>query len=1039
MFTQSQPRPRRQLLAFGLTIGLALTGALAVHLPTSASDVKPPAITEPFVEREVIVAFQPGTTAATKASARSAAGAVRGEALTPQATDVEVLTLAKGRSVPGALTVLQRNPNVRYAEPNYLLSTTATSNDPYFTNGSLWGMYGPNSTPANAFGSGAAEVWATGATGSRDIYVMVIDQGIQTTHPDLAANIWTNPFEIPGNGIDDDGNGYVDDIHGWDFFYSDNSVYDAGEDAHGTHVAGTIGGVGGNGTGVAGMNWQVTMISGKFLGPGGGSTAGAIRAVDYATDLKLRHGLNIVATSNSWGGGGYSQSLMDAITRGGDAGILFVAAAGNSSANTDSTTSYPQGYRCTSTASGQARGWDCVVSVASITSTGALSSFSNYGATSVDIGAPGSGVWSAVPVNSYASYNGTSMATPHVSGAIALCASMAPDLSAADLLTALMASATPTPSLDGRVVTGGRLNMVGMAAMCTGTFEPVSGTVGAVTATATTYRDVQISWNSGTVQNNTAWEIQRRSSASSWTTVARPAAQARSVTISGHEGDTTYEYQVRGVNSYGGGSVTAWSTSATATTPLAPAPYVCAAVSPSWSTPAGSSTRLSLGDDAQATVNLPFIFTYYDTPISQVAVSSNGFLRAGGGTATAFSNVSIPNNSEPNGLIAPFWDDLNPAAAGSVSWHVNGSSPQREFVVTWAGVPHFSDSTSQFTFQTVLEEATGRIRFEYQTVVTTNAAYSRGASATAGVESMDGAMGTQISSNQANLSNNTAYSCTNREPAAPVQITTDALAIGSPGVRYSETLAAAGGSGTYTWRVVSGSLPSKITLSSSSGVISGTTRSSGSWTFTVRVTDNAGASHDRTYTLMIAAPLSISTSSLADATVGTGYSAQLAATPSEAAPFTWEVTDGNLPPEFGLSADGLISGTPTAASTNTFTVQVTDAGGRTASRQFTISVSSAAALGKSSPSNGAKNLSRSNLTLTWTAAAGATGYRVEYRTGTTGTITSANVTGASTTSYRIPTTLAGRTTYTWQVTALFSGGDSQGADNGTWWSFSTAR
>ena len=261
--------------------------------------------------------------------------------------------------------------------------------------------------------------------------------------------------EIAGNGIDDDGNGRVDDVNGWDFVSNDASVFDGQSDDHGTHVAGTIGGVGGNGQGVAGVCWTVKMVSGKFLGAGGGTTANAILAVDYMTDLKTRHNLKMVATSNSWGGGGFSQGLKDAIERGGAAGILFIAAAGNSAVNSDTNPQYPAAYDS-----------DAIISVASITSTGALSGFSNYGATSVDIGAPGSDVWSTLPgrfkfQSKYGSYSGTSMATPHVSGAAALYLSVNPGASAAQVKAPILNAATPTPSLAGKTVTGGRLNVSG--------------------------------------------------------------------------------------------------------------------------------------------------------------------------------------------------------------------------------------------------------------------------------------------------------------------------------------------------------------------------------------------------------------------------------------------------------------------------------------------------------------------------------------------------------------------------------------------------
>lgn len=340
-----------------------------------------------------------------------------------------------------------RGTEIIYAEPNYIYTHDATSNDPYFTNGSLWGMNG-------TYGSNAAMAWANNHTGSSTVYVGVIDEGAMFTHDDLAANFWTNPFD-PVDGVDNDGNGYIDDIHGWDFDGNNNTTFDGSSDDHGTHVAGTIGAVGGNGTGVVGVNWYIKMISAKFLGNNGGTTANAIKAVDYITDLKIRHGLNIPATNNSWGGGGFSQALKDAIDRAGVQNILFVAAAGNNSSNNDSSPSYPASYSSTN-----------IIAVASITSTGALSSFSNYGATSVDIGAPGSGIYSTLPVrkgnkiiSGYGSYSGTSMATPHVTGGCALYASTHPGASAADIKNAILSNATPTASLSGKCVTGGRLNV----------------------------------------------------------------------------------------------------------------------------------------------------------------------------------------------------------------------------------------------------------------------------------------------------------------------------------------------------------------------------------------------------------------------------------------------------------------------------------------------------------------------------------------------------------------------------------------------------
>ena len=359
--------------------------------------------------------------------------------------------------VPGdifaAIAQLKAMPEIEYAEPNYIYTHQATSNDPYFTSGKLWGMYGDASSPSNQYGSQAAEAWANNHTGSSSVIVAVIDEGIMNTHEDLSANCWINPND-PVDGVDNDGNGYVDDKWGWDFTKNDNTTYDGPGDDHATHVAGTIGAAGNNSKGVAGVNWNIKMISCKFLGPNGGTTANAIKAVDYVTDLKTRHGYNIVATNNSWGGGGFSQGLKDAIDRANAEDILFIAAAGNSGTNNDITASYPSNYTSSN-----------IIAVAAITSSGALASFSQYGATTVDLGAPGSGIYSSIPskknTSSYGSYSGTSMATPHVTGAAALYASVHGTTSAATIKSAILSSAISTSSLSGKCVSGGRLNVSG--------------------------------------------------------------------------------------------------------------------------------------------------------------------------------------------------------------------------------------------------------------------------------------------------------------------------------------------------------------------------------------------------------------------------------------------------------------------------------------------------------------------------------------------------------------------------------------------------
>jgi subtilisin family serine protease len=411
-----------------------------------------------YAAGQMIIQYRSHATENDKQRVQKALGGNRAEVLGAKGGrlnlrgDLELVQFAAGTSMQSKLDAILNDPAVDYAEPNWLVRHMANSNDTYYTNGSLWGMYGSATTPANQYGSGAGTTWTKGADCS-SVVVGIIDEGYMYTHPDLAANAYKNPGETAGNGRDDDGNGLVDDVYGWDFANNDNTVFDGAGDDHGTHVAGTIGGVGNNGAGVAGVCWNVKLMNAKFLGNRGGTTANAIKAVDYFTGLKNK-GVNVVATNNSWGGGGFSQGLADAIERSNTAGILFIAAAGNDGTDNDATASYPSGYASSN-----------IIAVAALQSNGALASYSQYGATTVDIGAPGSAVMSTVPVSSkgkvvagYSSYSGTSMATPHVAGAAALYKARNPGASAAQIKAALL-NGTPTPSLQGKVATGDRLDI----------------------------------------------------------------------------------------------------------------------------------------------------------------------------------------------------------------------------------------------------------------------------------------------------------------------------------------------------------------------------------------------------------------------------------------------------------------------------------------------------------------------------------------------------------------------------------------------------
>jgi subtilisin family serine protease len=417
--------PRLRAL-FGTALSFLL---LAADVAAAASQAAVPG--------ELIVRFKPdaGPTSRISALAR-----------VPAAVSVSDLGIINaelvrfsGMNTDQAIAALQGDPRVLYAEPNYEIHLLErVPNDPRFPE--LYGMRNVGQTG----GLPGADIRATQAwdlyTGDPNLKVGVIDTGIDWTHPDLAANVWTNPGEIPGNGIDDDHNGYVDDIHGYDFVNNDGNPMD--DHGHGTHVSGTIAAVGDNAIGVVGVNWHLKIVGIKFLSAGGsGTTAGAIAAIQYAIRVGVR------LTSNSWGGGEYSAALLDAINAAGAAGQLFVAAAGNASSNMDLFPSYPAGYDS-----------PYIISVGATDDRDRLASFSNYGVEGVDLAAPGVNVLSTLPGANYGVLSGTSMATPHVSGVVALAAGRFPGRDNLALKQIVLSSCDSIPTLVGLIHGARRLN-----------------------------------------------------------------------------------------------------------------------------------------------------------------------------------------------------------------------------------------------------------------------------------------------------------------------------------------------------------------------------------------------------------------------------------------------------------------------------------------------------------------------------------------------------------------------------------------------------
>jgi thermitase len=402
-------------------------------------------------------AFVPGRILVTSEE-RAPAGAVREitrdngaevEETLPR-SDLSVIDLPGDLSVDEAVELYEDSPGVEYAEPDYLLYPQEIPNDPSFPK-----MHNLNNV-GQQFGKPDSDIDAPdawNATTGDDTVVAVIDTGVDLKHPDLNGNIWTNPDEVPNNNIDDDANGYVDDVHGWDFVNDDASVFDGSSDGHGTHVAGIIAAEGDNNAGVTGVNWEARIMPLKFIGQGG-TVSDAVAALDYA----VREGARI--SNNSYGyydscNGCYARTLRDAIQRADQSDHLFVAAAGNGGRDYTGddngvTPFWPANYDLPS-----------IVSVAATNSQDTLTSFSNYGSGTVDLGAPGKSILSTVPGRGYGPGEGTSMAAPHVAGAAALVLSRNPGLDDAGVKSAILESVDQKAALEGKLVTGGRLNVAG--------------------------------------------------------------------------------------------------------------------------------------------------------------------------------------------------------------------------------------------------------------------------------------------------------------------------------------------------------------------------------------------------------------------------------------------------------------------------------------------------------------------------------------------------------------------------------------------------
>ncbi len=573
-----------------------------------------------------------------------------------------------------AIAALQARDDVLYAEPNYIVHVdTTTPNDPQFN--SLYGLAK----------IGAPQAWDT-TQGSRSVVVGIIDEGIDFNHSDLQANIWTNPSPGSISGISGD-------IHGYDFINGSGTVP---AEPHATHVAGTIGAVGNNSIGVAGVNWQVSLMSLRFINDatGSGSDADAMKAYSYAKQMRDlwtssggTKGANIRALNASYGGGGYSQASADAINALGQSGILFVAAAGNDGRNTDVQPNYPSDYALSN-----------VVSVAATNSGDTLASFSNFGTRTVLLGAPGVSILSTTPNNTYSFFSGTSMATPHVTGAAALLCAANPNLSVNQLRALLSFNGDVVSALQGQSLSGRRLNVFkSLQAMNEGDATP-PGTVGGFQIASQNGRNVTLSWNAsgddGAAGQASLYDVSFVDQATSAVvplTSLTPAISgaAQSINVNVPYRHTAGTFRVREFDNVGNEGTPA--TISASIPPNFADPYTTALNSPASLSTGGTALGLTFDDRYLENYQLGFAFPYFGQLYSSITISTNGNLyfstppkRSNGDADDVPGSVADLAASK---MIAGMWDDLDlrTSRRADADVYVVRPDPTR-IIFRWQGV-----------------------------------------------------------------------------------------------------------------------------------------------------------------------------------------------------------------------------------------------------------------------------------------------------------------------------------------------------------------
>lgn len=700
-----------------------------------------------------------------KTSAAIAQADVRASAKVAQGYDffpgLQLVQLAPGADFNAALASYRSDSSVMYAEPNYIRKPLDNiPNDTYFHD--LWNMRNigqpilfpfPPLTGAKTAIPGddihALEAWGT-TTGSSSVVIGLIDTGIDVNHEDLAANIYRNDADCFNDGIDHDGNGYVNDCNGWNALDGNNDLTDIVD--HGTHVAGILGAVGNNGIGVTGVNWNVKIITCKFLGIYGGTDAGAVACMNYMAKMK-DSGVNIVATNNSWGGYGYSQALYDAIDSLRQRGILVVAAAGNSNSDNDGQYPlYPASFAL-----------DNVISVAATDFTDTQTIYSSFGTHTVSLSAPGDYILSTTPSNTYSVYRGTSMATPHVTGVAGLLKAQDSTRDWKAIRNLILAGGDVLPNVAASI-THSRLN----------------------------------AFNSLTCQNRSMSAPLQPQASSVLVSSGQPAtvsmlnincgAPAGAPVVSVNPGSQTVIFHDDGVapdqDANDGIYAGQWTPSQSGLYSLsfpggqqiqvAVDPYSASSASLQYRTFTG--TNLALTDETFGYIEPPFPISFAGGAYAEIAVSDNGYLSV---DSYAFGNPTALPFAYANTLVAPFWDNLVPTSTGNVYWTVNGAAPNRELVIEWRGMAHKgckTDGSETVTFEVVLFENTTDVLFNYANTAFggTCTASDNGATASIGIQAGT-KVGQQFSFNTAKLASNTAVNWKSTLPSNVVPTITESF------------------------------------------------------------------------------------------------------------------------------------------------------------------------------------------------------------------------------------------------------------------------